>query len=128
MIDMLEGFPDGVIACRLGGKLTRDEYDRTVLPAVEAGFRRHDKLRVYCEVGEDFEGAEAGAMWEDMKLGLGHLTGWERMAVVSDMDWLSRSVRLFGVILPGEMRAFPRSQAAEARGWICEGKPGPAPA
>lgn len=122
MIELLDGFPEGVIACRLSGKLTRADYDRTIVRAVEAGFKQYDKLRVYCEVGENFKGAEAGAMWEDMKLGLGHLTGWERLAVVSDVNWLGRSVKLFGVILPGDMRAFARSQAAEARAWVSEGK------
>ena len=61
---------------------------------------------------------EPGAMWEDFKVGMEHLTRWERMAVVTDVDWIKHTMRFFSFMMPGEMKAFPRSEAAQARAWV----------
>jgi hypothetical protein len=57
-------------------------------------------------------------MWEDTNLGLGHIGAWERIAVVSDADWLRRSVRAFAWRLPGEVTAFESDDLDDARTWI----------
>ena len=33
-------------------------------------------------------GFTAGATWQDTKVGLGHYSSWEKVAVISDKDWL----------------------------------------
>jgi hypothetical protein len=35
-----------------------------------------------------FSGIDAGAVWEDFRVGMEHLSRWERMAVVTDVEWL----------------------------------------
>jgi len=61
---------------------------------------------------------DAGAAWEDFKLGIGHLARWERVAVVTDVDWIRVAMNFFRFLLPGEMRVFATSRASEARRWI----------
>jgi hypothetical protein len=79
---------------------------------------RHDKLRLYYELGPEFMGLDAGAMWEDFKVGVGHLSRWERAAVVTDVEWMRHAVNAFRFLMPGQMRVFPTADAAEARAWI----------
>ena len=78
MIEMLEGFPEGVVAAVAKARVTRRDYEEILIPAVEAAFRRRNKVRCYYELGRDFAGMDAGAIWEDLRVGLGHLSGWSR--------------------------------------------------
>jgi hypothetical protein len=53
-------------------------------------------------------------------LGLKHLTGWERMAVVSDIEWIRAAIKIFGFVIPGHVRVFHNNELAEATRWISE--------
>ena len=57
-------------------------------------------------------------MWEDFKIGVEHLTRWERAVVVTDVEWIKQAMRLFGFLMPGAMKSFPTSEAEQARAWI----------
>ena len=45
-------------------------------------------------------------MWDDTKLGLKHLAGWEKMALVSDVEWVRAAVKVFGLAIPGRFACF----------------------
>ena len=126
MIELLGGFPENVVAIAAKGRVTRKDYDDVLIPKVEEVLARHGRIRCYYEVGSDFASFEAGAMWEDLKLGLEHLSRWERVAVVADTDWIRRAVGAFRFLMPGEIRVFPVDQAAQARAWV-SAPPGSAP-
>ena len=118
MIEALKGFPDGVAAFAAKGRVTRQDYETVLIPALEQAFRAPGKLRCYYELGPDFAGMDAGAMWEDFKVGVEHLSRWERVALVTDVDWIRHGMNLFRFLVPGGMRVFPTSQTAEARRWV----------
>ncbi len=118
MIEQLTDFPDNVLAFRCTGRVTKADYDKVLLPAVLAELRTHEKVRLYYEIGEDFAGLDAGAMWEDLKIGVEHLTRWEKVAVVTDVDWIKTAVRFFAFLMPATTKLFSRAEAAQARAWI----------
>jgi hypothetical protein len=47
-----------------------------------------------------------------------HVTRWEKIAVVTDKEWLRHSVSIFGYLIPGQIRGFRAAQEAEARAWV----------
>jgi hypothetical protein len=118
MIEILEGFPDDVVAAVATGRVTGEDYRRVLVPAVEAAFGRRPKLRCYYELGHEFSGMDAGAVWEDFRVGFRHLPGWERVAVVTDLEWIRHAINFFRFLVPGEVRIFPTRAADEARRWI----------
>lgn len=118
MIEALQDFPDNVVAIRCSGHVSKADYDDILVPRVEKAFGDHGKVRVYYEVGPDFSGFEPGAMWADFKMGIGHLTGWERVAVVTDIAWLRHSVQFFSFMMPVEVKLFALDEAAEAKAWV----------
>lgn len=120
MIEVLEGFPESVVAFAAKGKVTREDYERVLIPAVEAAFRRSRRIRLYYEIGSQSIAFEPGAMWEDTKLGVKHWSRWERMAVVTDAEWIRVVLNVFRFLVPGEVRIFAMSEAAQARAWIAE--------
>lgn len=118
MIEMLKGFPENVAAFACHGHVTKADYDTVLMPDVEDRLSRHEKLRLYYEVAPDFDGFDPGAAWEDTKVGLSHFLRWERFAVVTDIEWIKHSVKMFGFLMPGELRVFSIADASQAREWI----------
>ena len=78
-------------------------------------------MNPYFEPGDDFDGLDLGALWQDMKaagsVGLKHRSSWERMALVTDKDWVGYGASAFGWLAPGELRlSSPPSGTPHARG------------
>lgn len=118
MIEPLKNFPGNVLAFVCHGQVTKQDYATVLIPAVEKALEEHDKVRLYYETAPDFSGIEPSAVWEDTKVGMGHLLRWERVAVVTDEEWIKHTMKFFSFMLPGELRVFPTTEAAAARTWI----------
>jgi hypothetical protein len=118
MIRILSGFLENVVAVACKGRVTRKDYEDVLVPAVTDGLQRHDKLRLYYEITQQFSGIEAGALWEDFRIGMGHLLRWERITVVTDIEWIRHTVNVFRFLLPGKVRVFTGSETSAARKWI----------
>ncbi len=123
MVEKIPDLPDNVLGFTAKGKVTANDYEAVIIPAVEALFSRQSKVRFLYHLGEDFTGFEAAAVWDDMKLGLRHLAGWERVALVSDIEWIRAAVKVFGLAIPGQVRVFPNREFAEATRWITGSTP-----
>ncbi|MFZ1125143.1 MAG: STAS/SEC14 domain-containing protein [Candidatus Baltobacteraceae bacterium] len=118
MIRILSAFPENVVALACEGRVTRKDYDDVLVPAVIVALHGHDKVRLYYEITPQFSGIEAGAVWEDFRVGMEHLGRWERIAVVTDIEWIVLTVNAFRFLLPGKVRVFGCSEADAAREWI----------
>lgn len=121
MVEPIEGLPDGVLGYRIWGELSREEYDAVLKPALDAAVATGAPIRCLIQIGPAFEGMKAGAVWEDAKEGLHLLSShdrWERTAVVTDVDWIVRTVGLLGWMAPGDVRTFTLEQGADATAWL----------
>ena len=74
MIEILADFPGNVVAASAHGVVSRRDYQDILVPRVELTLKRHPKIRCYYELGREFSSMEAGAMWEDFKIGVEHLS------------------------------------------------------
>jgi hypothetical protein len=120
MIVKILDLPDYVLGFTAKGTVTESDYESVIIPEVEAMFSRRGKVRLLYHLGEEFSKIEASAAWDDARLGLKHLTGWERMAVVSDVEWIRWAVGIFGLAIPGHVRVFHNRDLIEAKRWISE--------
>jgi SpoIIAA-like len=120
MIESLTGFPDDVAAFVCHGHVTKADYETILIPDIENRLAHHDKVRIYYETAADFAGVDPGAVWEDTKVGFAHWFRWERLAVVTDVEWIKQTMKFFGFLMPGELRAFPSAEADHAREWIAQ--------
>lgn len=117
VIEILPGFPDDVVAYACHGHLTGTDYE-FVLADIEDRLTRHTRLRMYCEVASDYAGSGSDAAWQDWKSTFSTWFHWDRGAVVTDVEWMIWATRFFGVLFPGEWRAYRSAEAAAARTWI----------
>ena len=120
MIEQITDLPAGVVGFTAHGEVTAGDYERVIVPDLEGVFSLHEKVRLLYHFAEDFTGFETRAMWDDAKLGLRHFSGFERVAVVSDVGWLTRAMPAISAVMPGTFRAYPNAQMAEARAWLLE--------
>ena len=116
MIKVIEDMPVGTIGLEASGKVTDDDYRDVLVPAVEAALK-HGKVRLLYVLEEE-SSYSPGAMWADSKLWFKDLKGWERVAVVSDADWLEHAVKAFGWMMPGEVRVFESDDVRDAKAWL----------
>ena len=123
MVERMDEMPEGVIGLRASGKLTKEDYTGVLEPALKEAIDTGEARVVF--VLTDFEGLEAGAIPEDIKTGLGvelaNRKNWKRFAVVTDVDWVARAIRMFTWAMPGELGVYEDLGNLErAKTWVTE--------
>jgi stage II sporulation SpoAA-like protein len=119
VVEQLE-MPAGTLGFRISGKLTREEYFRLLDPIREQ-LERGERVSFLVATAPDFQGLDLGALWEDVKVagsvGLRYRSSWERLAVVTDKDWMRHGIAAFGWVIPGEIRVFDPGELEQAKAW-----------
>jgi hypothetical protein len=116
VLERLTDLPDGVIGFAGHGKLHASDYTDVLLPAVQEVLDAGDDLRVVL-VFEDWDGISGGALWQDAKMGGESLTRWKRIALVTDLEWMTHVSHMFGWMTPGELKTFALAERADAIAW-----------
>ena len=114
MLELIEGLPGNIVGIAVSGRLTKQDCDDILAPAIAKSLRRHDKIRLYYELNSRFP----GAAWDEIELGLEQATRCERVAIVTDIGWVRLTVKALRFLIPSEIRVFATVQADEGRSWI----------
>jgi hypothetical protein len=120
MLTIIDELPDHVIGIRINDKLRAEDYEQQLIPLVNEKLKNHSKLDLLCCIDGEWKGMEAGAVWQDLRLGLGRIGHWARMAIVTDIKWMENAIKLFRVFSPGELRHFDSADYEVAKTWVCE--------
>ncbi len=118
MIEVLPDYPDHVLAITASNNISGEDYESIIIPAIEAKVEAHGKIRMLYHLGPDFTGFDAAAMWEDATTGLKHFNDFEKIAFVSDVDWINHMVSAFGFMIPCPVKVFSERKLSEASDWI----------
>lgn len=118
MMKLLSGLPDHIIGIRVSGQVDAKDYETVLIPAVDLMLKKRERIRVLYQLAPEFEGFTAGAIWDDSKLGVAHLKAWERIAVVTDVDWVANAARMFALLMPGLVKVFSNEEQSDAETWI----------
>lgn len=89
-----------------------------MIPSIQKKLKDYSKIGFLYHIGNDFEKYEAKAIFDDMKLGFTNMKAFERIAVVTDLSWVTNSIHLFHFIFPGEIKTFTNSELPSAKEWI----------
>lgn len=115
MLTEISDLPAGVIGFEASGKLHAEDYRDVLLPAIQRAAAAGD-VRVMIVIPE-FHGLSAGALWQDLKMGVEHMRGWKRIALVTDVEWMVHMTAMFGWMTPGEVKHFPLAERDAAIRW-----------
>lgn len=94
-------------------------------PALREGIESGELRLLF--VLTDFDGLEPAAWPEDVKTGLriwvrDH-SAWKRFALVTDVEWVAKAMRMFAWMTPGEVLIRDLDGLEEARAWVAENAP-----
>jgi stage II sporulation SpoAA-like protein len=117
VITELPDMPDGVIGFQASGEVSADDYKNVLVPAIDRAVESGGKVRLVYELGADYEGFEAGGVWQDLRVGTSHFYSFGRVALVTDVDWMRRATKAFGFLMPGEIKVFGLGERADAARW-----------
>lgn len=123
MLKRILDLPDNVLGIEGIGEVTSEDYQTVLIPELEDKFRKFKKVRLLYVLGNMFGGYTFSAAWQDVKAGLKHLTQFDRIAVVSDVDWIRNSVKIFAFAMLGEVHIYNIIELHQAREWISEPSP-----
>ncbi|HEX5345825.1 MAG TPA: STAS/SEC14 domain-containing protein [Pseudonocardiaceae bacterium] len=120
MIEIFSDMPEDTFGGRISGHLTREDYTITMLPILRKIRDSGRPMRVLVVLDHFWE--EPGAMLEalkaDIEFGVFRRPAWERFAIVTDLAWVDKLVRLMSWLIPGEMRVFPTAELNTAKEWV----------
>jgi len=118
MLKLLPNLPAKVVGIVASGQVTASDYETVLIPAIESVIKEHRNVRVLYQLGPDFTGFSAGAMWEDLKTGTAYFKAWERIAVVTDLAWVTDVTRFLGFAMPCPVKVFANSELSDATNWL----------
>ena len=116
----MNDLPDNVLGVSAEGKITGTDYETILIPAVEEKLKANKKVRILYYLGNNFTGFDISAIFDDAKIGIKHLSAWEKIALVSDHEMINAFVKFFGHMMSCELRIFKNNELEEAKKWIAE--------
>jgi len=103
------------------GKLTDEDYQEELIPAMEAVIRADEKINLLFQM-DKFEGWTAHGAWDDF-INWPKFMSIRRMAIVVDDNWHEFATWLFSVfasLTHMELRFYRKTQLPEAWSWLRE--------
>jgi hypothetical protein len=118
MIKVLPESKGNILILSAAGKLTDRDYKDVLIPRLESIIREHGKARLLLDMGDEFHGWEAAALWDDAHFGFKHRSDFEKMGVVGGPKWVEWGLKIAALAISGEIRSFSSREREEALRWI----------
>ena len=100
----------------VSGKIAREDYDAAIEP-MQAFIDKHGTVN-FIEILESFSGFDPSVVWPGVKFDFTNLKHIRRVAVVSDIGWVSPLTKAAGYFMATKLRMFEMSQLEEAKEWV----------
>ena len=120
MLRQMAGMPAGTIGFEAIGEVEDDDWERAVEPLLRREIAAGEKLRLLYLLGPESD-VEGDALKADTSFRSRHANGYERVAVVSDENWMKPALKALSAVLPGSARGFTVHDLHEAKAWLAEG-------
>ena len=120
MFKFIDDTTDDVLAIETLGKVTHDDYTNKLIPAANKIIKEYGNLKALYVIGDEFDGFELGALWDDTMFGFQHWSDVSHIAVVTDHQWVQSMTAFFAPFFPGIVRVFALSRLEEAKSWISQ--------
>ena len=121
MLKKMYDMPPGTLGFEAVGEVDDDDVEDVLAPALRQWTAERGKIRLLYLLGSRLEEFEGDAVSENAKFVARHPTAFERVAVVSDEEWLRPAIKALSLLLPGEAKAFPIRELTAAKSWLAEG-------
>jgi len=120
MLRRMPDMPAGTIGFEAIGEVEDDDWEHVVEPVLRAEIADGRKLRLLSLLGRRAQEVEGDAVRADAGFRARHASSYERVAVVSDEDWMRPALSTLSFLLPGKAKGFPVHEIAAAKTWLTE--------
>lgn len=103
----------------LSGNVSAHDYEAVLTPGIVEALSEHDYIRLLVRCEDDLS-YDFGAAWSDLKLGLSHWRGFDRVAVVTQLGWVRATIGVIAPLAPCPVSIFDPSEQEDARRWLRE--------
>lgn len=118
MIEIHSNDEGNIMTAVAHGTVTDEDYKKNFIPAVDEMLKKNSKIRFLYQLGTDFSGYTLPAVLDDAKFGVKHLTAFEKIAIVTDVHWVSEACRFFGLFIPCPVKVFGNDKLQDAKDWL----------
>jgi hypothetical protein len=124
MLRRITDVPLGTIGFEAVGEVDDDDWEDAVEPVLRQEIAGGHKVRLLYVLGPEARNVDPNAMAADTGFRARYATSFERVAVVSDEDWMRPALRALSFLLPGKAQGFRVHDLAAAKAWLAEGLDG----
>ncbi|MGI9365391.1 MAG: STAS/SEC14 domain-containing protein [Rhizobiaceae bacterium] len=109
----------GQLEITMSGEVSAHDYETVLTPGIADALSEHDYIRLLVRCEEDLS-YDPGGAWADLKLGLSHWRGFDRVAIVTQLGWVRTTVGMVAPFAPCPVKIFDPSEQEDARRWLSE--------
>ena len=120
MLRRIDDMPSGTIGFEAVGEVEDDDWEEAVEPLLRNEIANGGKVRLLYLLGPQARELEGDAMQADTSFRARHASSFERVAVVSDEDWIRPALRALSALLPGKAKGFKVSDVDAAKAWLTQ--------
>jgi hypothetical protein len=121
MLRRISDMPLGTIGFEAVGEVEDDDWEEAIEPVLRQEIADGHKVRLLYLLGPEARDVDRDAMAADTGFRARHATSFDRVAVVSDEDWMRPALRALSFLLPGKARGFRVHDLGAAKAWLAEG-------
>jgi len=118
MVEVLKEIPSKIAGFRVTGTVTRQDYEKIILPATEEKLRETGEINFLLLVDTDISKFTFGAWMQDAFLGLKHFSKWRKAAIITDSEPAIKFTDGFSAVAPGEFKGFKKEDYEAALLWV----------
>jgi len=118
MIEIMPETEDNILVVKATKTLTRQDYEDIFIPQLKLQIDKFGKIRVLIYLDDNFNGWELGAAWDDAVFGVQHRHDFEKVAVVSDKNWVEWATKFGAYFMDGQVATYSLVEFQKAVIWV----------
>jgi hypothetical protein len=118
MLRRIDDMPAGTFGFEAVGDVDDDDWEDVVEPILRQEMANGHKLRLLYVMGTATKDVDGDAVSSDLGFQARHASSFERVAVVTDEDWVRPALRGLSFLLPGKAKGFRVHELASAKSWL----------
>ena len=118
MLRQMTDMPAWTIGFEAVGEVEDDDWEDTVEPVLRREIADGRKVRLLYVLGPESRDVDGDAMKADLEFRARHASSFDRVAVVSDEDWLLPTLRVLSFLVPGKAKGFRTRELEAAKAWL----------
>jgi SpoIIAA-like len=120
MLRRMTDMPADTIGFEAVGEVEDDDWEHMVEPVLRREIADGHKVRLLYLLGPEAQDIEGDAMKADTGFRARHATSFDRVAVVSDEDWMRPALGALSFLVPGKAKGFPVHELSAAKAWLAD--------